>query len=165
MTFLNLTIEDKSPKSHRDSGFLADTQGVSCTCWFLCSAGPGGLAPAPSTWPNRAPHTHTGILAKLTAGSPWEQGRGCSSTRLGRSEKPPLARDREQQTARLVQVGCGNTFAVIRGLQNNLWEETRELGLLSLEKAGNRARHDSAVAVHKRLLLREAEITLLEGQR
>lgn len=97
---------------------------------------------------------------------PLGMGVGCSSTRLGRSKKPPQARDREQQTARLVQAGCGNTSAVIRGLQNNLWEETRELGLLSLEeKAGNRARHDSAVAVHERLLLREAAITLLEGQR
>jgi len=32
-------------------------------------------------------------------------------------------------------------------------------------ESGSRAGHDNAVAVHERLLLREAAITLLEGQR
>lgn len=32
------------------------------------------------------------------------------------------------------------------------------------EKAGNRAGHDRAVAVHERLLLREAAITLLDNR-
>lgn len=62
--------------------------------------------------------------------------------------------------------GDGSTSAAIRGLENCLCGEAGEPGLLSLEeKAGSRAGHDNMVAVHERLLLRKAAITLLEGQR
>lgn len=82
-----------------------------------------------------------------------------SSTRPGRSKEPPEAWDREQQTARLGQAACGSS-AGIRGLQNNLWEESRELGLLSLqEKAGNRAGHDCSCNTREVAVTRGSDYT------
>lgn len=168
MTSLNLGIDDKAPKSHGDSGFLA---GLGCTGSELHMPVPvlgraWGLGTCSQHLAQQGPPHPRRNPGQPHCRKPLGTGEGVQQHTTGEKHKPPRAQDREQQTARLVQAGCGNTSAVIRGLQNNLCEETRELVLLSLEeKAGNRARHDSAVAVHERLLLREAAITLLEGQR
>lgn len=158
---------------------------MNCTCQFLRLAGPGGLAPVlPAPGPAGAPCAHA--APSLGPGkrpsqpppraSRWDSGRGYpgwglrgSSTRLERSEKPPLKLRRGTASSPAGpgrEHGHRSTSVAIRGLENSLWGKAGELGLLSLEeKAGSRAGHNNAVAVHERLLLREAVITLLEGQR